>query len=873
MKIIFIPYLVLLSFLSLGQGQFNNWYCGYGAGMTFNTSPPSIITPNPMYTDDNSATISDANGNLLFFANGTTAYDRNGNAMPNGSGLLGNSTAGQTATIVQQPGNNKYYLFTMDAMGGANGATYSVVDMTLNGGLGDIVSTQKNVTILAPATEKIAPIRHGNGTDVWILLHQWNSNSFNAYLLTASGLSTTPIITNIGTTVSGGFSPGYNAMGQLTVNKANTMVAEAVYSDGNIQVFDFDNSTGVLSNTVMVSLYRAFGLEFSPNGNFLYATVWYQSDIYQYSLSTYTATAINSSQVDLGSCNGQGYIQTGPDGKLYVAKYQNNYFGVINNPNNSGTACNFVDQGFNTGTYQSSAGLVDKILVNPACSLHVNLGNDTTLCNVSSFILTDTNTNASHLWSNGDTSSSIAVTDSGTYWVRVTEGNCTASDTIHVTFATTPQPFDLGNDTTYCGSFSRVLSTGISTTVWSTGATASQITVSAPGRYWATITNACGTASDTITISENPLPVVNLGNDTNVCNSNPITLNATTTGATYSWQNGTTNPTLTVSSSGIYWVNVTVGGCTDRDSITVAYINPNSFNIGADTTYCGSFDRTLTAGVAHTIWSNGDTATSISVDSPGVYWAYAVACGDTFRDSITIFDKPSPVVNLGNDTSICPSDSVILNAANPGATYLWDNYTTRQTLTVNTAATYWVNVTINGCTKRDSILITDLFLPLAFNIGNDTTICDDSILILSAYQTGVAYYWSTGDTTSVIAVTQSGQYHVIDSNSCGSYTASVNVMTKQCICKIAIPTAFSPNNDGKNDSFYVLTQCPLDNFQFDIYNRWGQEIFSSDNINDKWDGSYRGKQLPLGVYVYFLHYKDPYTKKDNSQTGNVTLLR
>jgi gliding motility-associated-like protein len=71
----------------------------------------------------------------------------------------------------------------------------------------------------------------------------------------------------------------------------------------------------------------------------------------------------------------------------------------------------------------------------------------------------------------------------------------------------------------------------------------------------------------------------------------------------------------------------------------------------------------------------------------------------------------------------------------------------------------------------------------------------------------------------------------------------------------------------------VLTQCPLLNFQFDIYNRWGQKIFTTDIVTGKWDGTYRGAQQPIGVYVYFLKYTDPYTNKENSQTGNVTLLR
>ncbi len=508
-----------------------------------------------------------------------------------------------------------------------------------------------------------------------------------------------------------------------------------------------------------------------------------------------------------------------------------------------------------------------------SCTLAINLGNDTTLCSGATITLTDTNSSTQHLWNNGATTSSITVSSAGSYWVSDTRGNCTASDTINVTFTAAPAAFSLGNDTTYCGSFTRTLSTGNANTVWNTGTTAASISVSTPGLYWAQITTPCDTVRDSIVISQNPLPVVNLGNDTNICNSNPLTLNATTANATYSWQNGTTAPILTISASGIYWVDVTVNGCMKRDSIVVSYINPNSFSIGDDTTYCGSFSRVLTAGVAHSIWSTGDTATSITVDTPGKYWAVAYACGDTLMDSIRISEKPLPIVDLGNDTSVCPDHDVILNAGNPGATYQWQNNSTGQTLTIDSSGVYWVNVTVNGCTGNDSILIASLSPPSPFTIGNDTTICEDSSIVLNAYQINTNYFWSTGDTAPSITVNQSGQYQVVDSNVCGSYSATASVTTKQCVCKIAIPTAFTPNNDGKNDFFYVLTQCPLLNFQFDIYNRWGQKIFTTDTVTGKWDGTYRGAQQPLGVYVYFLKYTDPYTNKENSQTGNVTLLR
>ena len=111
-------------------------------------------------------------------------------------------------------------------------------------------------------------------------------------------------------------------------------------------------------------MYRAWGLEFSPNGQFLYASGWTQSALYQFDITTYTDTAIIASQVNIGTATNEGYLRKGPDGKIYVAEYQTNYIGAISNPDVMGIGCNFNETAISTGTHQSSAGLVDKILVN-----------------------------------------------------------------------------------------------------------------------------------------------------------------------------------------------------------------------------------------------------------------------------------------------------------------------------------------------------------------------------------------------------------------------------------------------------------------------------------------------------------------------------
>lgn len=151
-----------------------------------------------------------------------------------------------------------------------------------------------------------------------------------------------------------------------------------------------------------------------------------------------------------------------------------------------------------------------------------------------------------------------------------------------------PAQFSLGNDTAFCGSFSKVLSTGIQTTIWSTGITAAQITVSQPGTYTATITNACGTEEDAITIVQHPLPVIDLGNDTAFCEGQ-IQLNAPGGFRSYVWSTGSQDSFIVVTAEGTYTLTVTDGnGCANSSSINITSncVNdvwmPNAFSPNGD---------------------------------------------------------------------------------------------------------------------------------------------------------------------------------------------------------------------------------------------------------------------------------------------------
>ncbi|MDA3911819.1 MAG: hypothetical protein PF448_10730 [Bacteroidales bacterium] len=360
------------------------WHFGFGAGLDFRYDPPLALQGSNMSQWEGCASISDAAGDLLFYTNGLYVWDANHNFMSNGTGLYGSPSSSQSAVVVPQPGSTtNYYLFTLDRNGdyesGYKGLCYSVVDMSLNGGLGDVISGQKNIELNNPNTEKITAVNHDNGEDIWVLTHDWGNNKFLAYLLSSSGLNTTPVESETGLVHYDNFN-GWYAGGYMKVSPNGDKIALNILGAHTTQVFDFNPATGIVSNPMTLSTTRnqAYGLEFSPDASKLYTTAWEHNNILQYDLSLSDETSIAASEMEIGvsavsggsNYSGLGALQLGPDGRIYVAKDANGinnninelngYLGYIENPNDDfgGKAnVNYVDKGVYLGGNASGIGL------------------------------------------------------------------------------------------------------------------------------------------------------------------------------------------------------------------------------------------------------------------------------------------------------------------------------------------------------------------------------------------------------------------------------------------------------------------------------------------------------------------------------------
>ncbi|WP_136667656.1 T9SS type B sorting domain-containing protein [Flavobacterium sp. H122] len=332
-KIIFFLFFTTLAY---SQKEASVWYFGSNAGIKFNADNSiTTLTDSQMIASEACATLADSNGNLLFYTDGVKVWNKNHQIMSNGNDLAGHWSTTQTA-IVPKPGSpNLFYIFTLDYEVHPNGFRYSVVDMNLNGSLGD-VTNEKNILIYAPSNEKIAIVKHANNVDYWVVTHGFGNNTFYSHLLSSSGLSNSPTLSNTGTVVSGSTD---NVWGYMKISPDGSKLA--VCSLLNTELFDFDSSSGQVTNPKILYFgtdnEMSYGTEFSPDNNILYISIAGLFKIIQYDLN---APNIASSAFDITTPNIQPCaLQLGPDNKIYIAQFFKRKLGVINNPNTLGIGC------------------------------------------------------------------------------------------------------------------------------------------------------------------------------------------------------------------------------------------------------------------------------------------------------------------------------------------------------------------------------------------------------------------------------------------------------------------------------------------------------------------------------------------------------
>jgi len=663
---------ILFAISLFSQNRADNWVFN-GFGLNFQADSVTILTNFAPLEYRSMGIISDINGALLFYTDGMKVWNKNHDMMPNGDSLYANGILyAQESLIVPKPNSNSlYYAFSLNPSTDSTSGVYATtVDMSLENGLGDVI--QKGERILdSSVTNKITAIYHENQSDIWLITHKNNSNQYYAFLVSEDGISETPVISEVGTSITSAHR------GQLKASPDGTKLVCAYdewtnFSGEGFDIFEFNSTTGELYNPLIFTTPTrgCHGTEFSSDGTKLYVYKTGssgESTLFQFDIEEHDYDKINESRTTLlhPIDNGFSQMQLAPNGKIYISKSSGQisgmkYLAVINSPNENRFDCDVVELGLYLGevyVQMFTPNFIQSYFFKTNFEVVNRCAYDST-----SFQITNLYHLDSVLWNFGD--------------------NTTSTDLNPKHFYTIPQNY--------------------------------------------TITLICYYPDKVDTLAKNivikPTPVVDLGNDTTICHG--YKLNLSDYYYSILWSDGTSNNSLLPDTTGVYWVEVkNTSGCATIDSISLV-INPApSFSLGNDSTICENSNYLLIPDNNYVnstyLWSTNSTDSLIIVNTGGNYWLQITNnLGCNYVDNISFETIETPVINLGNDTIINQNSFVTLDAGFYGkpTTYLWENDSTSQFHNIvgkslNTGSyTSYVNVTIpNGCIISDTvnILITE----------------------------------------------------------------------------------------------------------------------------------------------------------------------
>lgn len=334
---------------TISRNNAKNWYFGNQAALKFENNVPIAMTNSAMSQVEGVATMSNANGSLLFYTNGITVYNRNHEIMVNGTGLLSHSSNTQAAFIVPFSGNeDKYFLITPDPY------YYSIIDMSLDNGNGAIEEDSKNILLTNERSEKVAGVLASNEQDIWLITYGTNEKRFNVYKIDENGVSSTPVTSEFDT------ASGY--FGYMKISPDGTKIAMANFN-GTFHLYNFNRVTGQVSNQQVITFngggFGSYGIEFSPNGQLVYVADHRGNNrVVQFDITQPTPELIADSAFPLESnTTALGALQLGLDNKIYVAREGSPFLGVIHNPNAIGESSGYVQEGFSLGGKTSNLGL------------------------------------------------------------------------------------------------------------------------------------------------------------------------------------------------------------------------------------------------------------------------------------------------------------------------------------------------------------------------------------------------------------------------------------------------------------------------------------------------------------------------------------
>ena len=874
---------------SFAQSEAANWYFGRKSGIKFNQFNNSVISvsDSQLNTFEGCATISDDSGNLLFYTDGITVWNKTHAVMSNGRNLFGDSSSTQSAIIVPKPNDsNIYYIFTVDNHSRNSfhyGLNYSEVDLTKDGGLGEI--TTKNTNLLQECSEKItAVLKDCVSKSIWVLAYASENgnldsryNTFHAFEVNSTGVSNTSVKSTFPVSVS-------DDRGYLKLSPDGTKMACANVS-GGLYIYDFDSSTGVVNNEKALFIggrsRSPYGVEFSPNSTLLYVhssndffgadsdnPVNHSSVLVQYNLLApdieRSFEIIDDRQLYRGG------LQLGPNGKIYralSATYGQGlpYLGVINNPNEIGTNCNYEHNAISLFPNTSSQGLPPFIqsFFNTKIDIIQN-GRSTTnlaLCLNNSYTLAaDEILGATYTWTLDDKplpqiDFNLKVTTSGHYKVYIdpNNGDCAIEGEAYVIFNENPIAFN--------GTLLQCDKDGL-----------------LDGLTQFNLNQANSILTGGITDFETKF-YIDKARTTQVDGSafsntsNPQTIYAevinSRTGC-YDYSELTLNVSLTTSN------NIDILAVCDDDGIEDGLHLFNLTNLdnaivgklpigGLDISYFETYnDALLEVNTLENTFTN-------SIPYSQTIYARVENENNCYSISEVLLSvNELPNINTEDLTYYCLNifpQTISLNAGiiadSPhNYTYNWSHGDTTYETQINQPETYTVTVTnVNGCSRQRNITVE------VSNIATINTIevvdaSQNNTITILANGEGVYEYRLLDENNTVYADYQ--ESNVFENVSPGIYTVNVGDIKNNCgtisdrISVIGFPKFFTPNNDGVNDTWQVIGTSSMfqPNSNILIFNRFGKLLKQLTPLGSGWDGRFNGEKLPVDDYWFTVILQD-----------------
>ncbi len=897
-KTIFI-FLMIFGFWSLNaQLEAAHWYFGDNAGLNFMTQPTSNDLNGQLSTIEGCSSISDSNGNLLLYTDGITVFNHNHTVMSNGTGLMGNSSSSQSGLIVPHPGqSNIYYIITVDDDNNDNGLRYSVADMGLNGGLGGILPGQKNILLISNIKEKVTAIANLDHNFVWVVtlgpaprnanptipVQTYNSpyNTIYAIKIDNSGLNGSSQV--VYTTFNGQLHVN-QTHGYIKISTRGDKLAIANYYDMTLYLLDFDINTGSASNLRQLALpsnYGPYGVEFSPNGNFLYVygatnpngggdtAMLLQYDLTQTNIPY---TIIHSEQ------GYRGALQLGIDGKIYIAESNSyslgrDYVSTIDNPNNAGAACNYHNRAISLSPRYSRQGLPQFIQ-----SFFVQIETQNVCEGEQAHFTVHSNLDIDHVdWDFGDGNNATTTPDPGdlktaeadhTY---ATAGNYHVTATIytttnnHTTTATNIEIYPLPTLPNPDPQLEECDINQNGITDFSLHSNDSNIIGNQPYQgiysvhYYETLTDAQNETNELSDPYTNTTPYNQdiysvLKNEDTGCSSI-----------------GTLH--LIVHPLPQIFTIPDLETCDDNDdglaSFTLADAEPDILNGRNASDYTIAFYETQSDA------ENGtnplsDPYTNTTPGQQTIY--YSITDNQTGCVNYGTFDlivHPKPEIVMDDEYIVCAGGDITIDAPAGFVAYDWSTGDTTQSITVTQGGDYTVTVTDNfGCTNSKTVHVRESD---AANIDNIVTVdFNGDNNSITVYVSGPGDYEYSLDginyqDSNTFEGLSPGTYtvYVQDKNGCG--------VTTEIVYLLGAPKYFSPNGDGINEYWQIINVDKFPGTEIRIYDRYGRLMAEFTGNDPGWDGTYNGVPQPSTDYWYIAEM--PQAHGGKTVKGHFSLIR